>query len=90
MRLKQILKIPNFFLHLLSLASMLIFLCPDWSQISSVTDVRLSVQLLIVKQKDRSDMLFRQHLVEDKGLHGGASYMDFLCYVHREIRQLLT
>uniref|UniRef100_A0A672MJT4 Protein transport protein Sec24D-like n=1 Tax=Sinocyclocheilus grahami TaxID=75366 RepID=A0A672MJT4_SINGR len=46
--------------------------------------------LLIVKQKDRSEMLFRQHLVEDKGLHGGASYMDFLCYVHREIRQLLT
>uniref|UniRef100_A0A4W4E681 SEC24 homolog D, COPII coat complex component n=1 Tax=Electrophorus electricus TaxID=8005 RepID=A0A4W4E681_ELEEL len=49
-----------------------------------------STKMVIVKQKDRSEMLFRQHLVEDKGLYGGASYMDFLCYVHREIRQLLT
>lgn len=47
-------------------------------------------QLQIVRQKDRPEMLFRQFLVEDKGLHGGASYMDFLCYIHREVRQLLT
>ncbi|KAM8881843.1 protein transport protein Sec24D isoform 1-T1 [Synchiropus picturatus] len=49
-----------------------------------------SMKLQVVRQKDRPEMLFRQFLVEDKGLHGGASYMDFLCYVHREIRQLLT
>ncbi|XP_028284623.1 protein transport protein Sec24D isoform X1 [Parambassis ranga] len=49
-----------------------------------------SMKLHIVRQKDKPEMLFRQFLVEDKGLHGGASYMDFLCYVHREIRQLLT
>uniref|UniRef100_A0AAX7U156 SEC24 homolog D, COPII coat complex component n=1 Tax=Astatotilapia calliptera TaxID=8154 RepID=A0AAX7U156_ASTCA len=49
-----------------------------------------SMKLQIVRQKDKPEMLFRQFLVEDKGLHGGASYMDFLCYVHREIRQLLT
>ncbi|XP_067256107.1 protein transport protein Sec24D isoform X1 [Chanodichthys erythropterus] len=61
------------------------------SIISSISQQRAtSIKLLIVKQKDRAEMLFRQHLVEDKGLHGGASYMDFLCYVHREIRQLLT
>ncbi|XP_073691718.1 protein transport protein Sec24D isoform X2 [Garra rufa] len=61
------------------------------SIISSISQQRASsMKLLIVKQKDRSETLFRQHLVEDKGLHGGASYMDFLCYVHREIRQLLT
>uniref|UniRef100_A0A3Q3L240 SEC24 homolog D, COPII coat complex component n=1 Tax=Mastacembelus armatus TaxID=205130 RepID=A0A3Q3L240_9TELE len=42
------------------------------------------------RQKDKPEMLFRQFLVEDKGLHGSSSYMDFLCYVHREIRQLLT
>ncbi|XP_016303412.1 protein transport protein Sec24D-like [Sinocyclocheilus anshuiensis] len=61
------------------------------SIISSISQQRAtSMKLLIVKQKDQSEMLFRQHLVEDKGLHGGASYMDFLCYVHREIRQLLT
>ncbi|XP_072543878.1 protein transport protein Sec24D isoform X2 [Salminus brasiliensis] len=61
------------------------------SIISAITQQRPnSMKMVIVKQKDRSEMLFRQHLVEDKGLHGGASYMDFLCYVHREIRQLLT
>ncbi|KAG7496243.1 transport protein Sec24D [Solea senegalensis] len=49
-----------------------------------------SMKLLIVRQKDKPEMLFRQFLVEDKGLHGGASYMDFLCYVYREIQQLLT
>uniref|UniRef100_H3D180 SEC24 homolog D, COPII coat complex component n=1 Tax=Tetraodon nigroviridis TaxID=99883 RepID=H3D180_TETNG len=49
-----------------------------------------SMKLQIVRQKDRPEMLFRQFLVEDKGLHGGASYMDFLCYIHREVRQLLT
>uniref|UniRef100_A0A673GJ23 Protein transport protein Sec24D-like n=1 Tax=Sinocyclocheilus rhinocerous TaxID=307959 RepID=A0A673GJ23_9TELE len=55
------------------------------SIISSILQRRTtSMKLLIVKQKDRSEMLFRQHLVEDKGLHGGASYMDFLCYVHHE------
>uniref|UniRef100_A0A4W3GYC4 SEC24 homolog D, COPII coat complex component n=1 Tax=Callorhinchus milii TaxID=7868 RepID=A0A4W3GYC4_CALMI len=48
------------------------------------------LQLVIVKQKDKPDMIFRQFLVEDKGLYGGASYVDFLCYVHKEIRQLLT
>ncbi|KAK1175018.1 protein transport protein Sec24D-like [Acipenser oxyrinchus oxyrinchus] len=49
-----------------------------------------SMKLVIVKQKDKPEMIFRQFLVEDKGLYGGASYMDFLCYVHKEIRQLLT
>ncbi|KAM9835406.1 protein transport protein Sec24D isoform X2 [Syngnathus typhle] len=49
-----------------------------------------SMKLQIVRQKDRPEMMFRQFLVEDKGLHGGTSYMDFLCHVHREIRQLLT
>ncbi|XP_034532534.1 protein transport protein Sec24D isoform X2 [Notolabrus celidotus] len=49
-----------------------------------------SMKLQIVRQRDKPEMLFRQFLVEDKSLHGGASYMDFLTYVHREIRQLLT
>nr|XP_046236643.1 protein transport protein Sec24D [Scatophagus argus] len=61
------------------------------SVISSVTEKRPnSMKLQIVRQKDKPEMVFRQFLVEDKGLHGGASYMDFLCYVHREVRQLLT
>ncbi|XP_033839368.1 protein transport protein Sec24D [Periophthalmus magnuspinnatus] len=49
-----------------------------------------SMKLHIVRQKDKPEILFRQFLVEDKSVHGGASYMDFLCFVHREIRQLLT
>ncbi|KAM9329406.1 protein transport protein Sec24D [Gastrophryne carolinensis] len=49
-----------------------------------------SMKFVLVKQKDKSEMAFRQLLVEDKGLLGGASYMDFLCCVHKEIRQLLT
>lgn len=49
-----------------------------------------SMKLQIVRQRDKPEILLRQCLVEDKGLYGGASYMDFLCYVHREIRQLLT
>ncbi|XP_046904883.1 protein transport protein Sec24D [Hypomesus transpacificus] len=61
------------------------------AMISSLLQQRpTSMKLQIVRQKDRSELPFRQYLVEDKGLHGGASYMDFLCYVHREIRQLLT
>ncbi|XP_034020581.1 protein transport protein Sec24D [Thalassophryne amazonica] len=49
-----------------------------------------SMKLQIVRQRDKPEVLFRQFLVEDKGLYGGASYLDFLCYVHREIKQLLT
>uniref|UniRef100_A0A8C7H7M8 SEC24 homolog D, COPII coat complex component n=1 Tax=Oncorhynchus kisutch TaxID=8019 RepID=A0A8C7H7M8_ONCKI len=68
---------------------------PQSQKLRSIVDSLLdqrpsSMKLMIVKQKDRSEIMFRQHLVEDKGLHGGASYMDFLCYVHREIRQVLT
>ncbi|XP_027025074.1 protein transport protein Sec24D isoform X1 [Tachysurus fulvidraco] len=49
-----------------------------------------SMKMVVVKQKDRPEMLFRQLLVEDKGLHGGNSYLEFLCSVHREIRQVLS
>lgn len=49
-----------------------------------------SLKLLMVKQKSQQEALFRQYLVEDKSLLGGASYMEFLCFIHREIRQLLS
>lgn len=49
-----------------------------------------SMKLHVVRQKDKPEMVFRQFLVEDKGLYNGASYMDFLCHVYREVRQLLT
>ncbi|CAN2388912.1 Sec23/Sec24 beta-sandwich domain [Pristimantis euphronides] len=49
-----------------------------------------SMKLVLVKQKDKAEMAFRQLLVEDTGLLGGSSYMNFLCCVHKEIRQLLN
>ncbi|KAM8924376.1 protein transport protein Sec24C isoform 2-T2 [Pelodytes ibericus] len=48
------------------------------------------MKLLIVKQDDKLEMLFKNLLVEDKNLSGGASYVDFLCHMHKEIRQLLS
>ncbi|XP_068961003.1 protein transport protein Sec24D isoform X2 [Petaurus breviceps papuanus] len=49
-----------------------------------------SMKLTIVKQREQPEVVFRQFLVEDKGLYGGASYVDFLCCVHKEICQLLN
>ncbi|XP_053306347.1 protein transport protein Sec24C isoform X2 [Spea bombifrons] len=48
------------------------------------------MKLLVVKQDDKLEMLFKHLLVEDKNLNGGASYVDFLCHMHKEIRQLLS
>ncbi|KAJ6668807.1 hypothetical protein lerEdw1_012291 [Lerista edwardsae] len=49
-----------------------------------------SMKILIVKQREQAEMAFRQLLVEDKSVYGGASYVDFLCCVHKEICQLLN
>ncbi|XP_037062947.1 protein transport protein Sec24D isoform X4 [Peromyscus leucopus] len=49
-----------------------------------------SMKLIIVKQREPREMVFRQFLVEDKGLYGGSSYVDFLCCIHKEICQLLN
>ncbi|XP_006112671.2 protein transport protein Sec24D [Pelodiscus sinensis] len=49
-----------------------------------------TMKLQIVKQREQAEMLFRQYLVEDKSVYGGASYVDFLCCVHKEICQLLN
>eukprot|EP00074_Homo_sapiens_P094577 XP_016872456.1 protein transport protein Sec24C isoform X2 [Homo sapiens] len=48
------------------------------------------MKLTVVKQEDKMEMLFKHFLVEDKSLSGGASYVDFLCHMHKEIRQLLS
>ncbi|XP_069315254.1 protein transport protein Sec24D isoform X2 [Eulemur rufifrons] len=49
-----------------------------------------AMKLTIVKQREPPEAGFRQLLVEDKGPQGGASYVDFLCCVHKEICQLLN
>lgn len=49
-----------------------------------------TMKILIVKQREQPEMVFQQFLVEDKSIYGGASYVDFLCCVHKEICQLLS
>ncbi|XP_062269997.1 protein transport protein Sec24C isoform X2 [Platichthys flesus] len=48
------------------------------------------MKLMVVKQEDKAELIFRHFLVEDKSASGGASYVDFLCHMHKEIRQLLS
>ncbi|XP_078094614.1 protein transport protein Sec24C-like [Mustelus asterias] len=47
------------------------------------------LKLIIVKQADGSERQFRHFLVEDKSPSGGASYPDFLYYIHISIQQSL-
>ncbi|XP_051523293.1 protein transport protein Sec24C isoform X5 [Myxocyprinus asiaticus] len=48
------------------------------------------MKLMVVKQEDKLEMIFKHFLVEDKSNSGGASYVDFLCHMHKEIRQLMS
>uniref|UniRef100_A0A8C4R113 SEC24 homolog C, COPII coat complex component n=1 Tax=Eptatretus burgeri TaxID=7764 RepID=A0A8C4R113_EPTBU len=48
------------------------------------------MKLMVVKQKEKLEPLFKHFLVEDKSRNGGSSYVDFLCHMHKEIRQLLN
>ncbi|NXI44889.1 SC24C protein, partial [Galbula dea] len=68
---------------------------PFSKKVRSIIDMLQSqrsryMKLIIVKQEDKLEMLFKHFLVEDKSLSGGASYVDFLCHMHKEIRQLLS
>ncbi|KYQ47183.1 Protein transport protein Sec24C [Trachymyrmex zeteki] len=48
------------------------------------------VKLTIVRQHEKLEMVLRHFLVEDRGIDGSPSYVDFLCYMHKEIRTLLS
>ncbi|ESO85828.1 hypothetical protein LOTGIDRAFT_221280 [Lottia gigantea] len=48
------------------------------------------LKLTIVRQRDKLESWFNHFLVEDKGLNGSASYVDFLCHIHKEIRNILS
>ncbi|KAL3875828.1 hypothetical protein ACJMK2_033741 [Sinanodonta woodiana] len=48
------------------------------------------MKLTVVRQRDNLEPWFNHFLVEDKGLAGSASYVDFLCHIHKEIRNLLN
>lgn len=47
-------------------------------------------QLTIVRQREKLEPVFKHFLVEDRGTDGSASYVDFLCHMHKEIRNLLS
>ena len=50
------------------------------------------MRLVLVRQREKLDMLFRHYLCEDRSGSSGAeafSYVDFLCHMHKEIRALL-
>jgi len=48
------------------------------------------MKLVIIRQRDKLEPWFKHFLVEDRGLGGSASYVDFLCHMHKEIRSLLS
>lgn len=51
----------------------------------------LSPQLTVVRQRDKLEGWFKHFLVEDKGVNPVAhSYVDFLCQMHKEIRNLMN
>lgn len=59
--------------------------------ISKVQDERQRfMRLVIVRQRDKLDLVFKHFLVEDKGSDNSPSYVDYLCHLHKEIRSLLS
>ena len=46
----------------------------------------------MTKQKDKSEVFFRRLLKEDKGAGQweGITYIEFLCQIHREIKDILS
>ncbi|KAJ1352234.1 Protein transport protein Sec24C [Parelaphostrongylus tenuis] len=47
-------------------------------------------KLFIVREKDALEPWMKKFLVEDRSGPNVMSYVDFLCYIHREIRNLLA
>ncbi|XP_046852645.1 protein transport protein Sec24D-like isoform X2 [Xenia sp. Carnegie-2017] len=49
------------------------------------------MKISIVRQRDKMEPWFKHYLVEDKGLSASCqSYVDFLCVMHKEVRNLLN
>ncbi|CAG9133775.1 unnamed protein product [Plutella xylostella] len=46
-------------------------------------------KLTIMRQHDKLEVVLRHFLVEDRGVDGRVSYVDYLCHIHKEIRALL-
>ncbi|XP_053619272.1 protein transport protein Sec24C isoform X1 [Plodia interpunctella] len=50
---------------------------------------RSAMRLTLMRQHDKLETVLRHFLVEDRGVDGSASYVDFLCHIHKEVRALL-
>ena len=63
-----------------------------WSHVLYFIYIHFSFQLIVTKQKDKSEVFFRRLLKEDKGAGQweGVTYIEFLCQVHREIKEILS
>ena len=48
------------------------------------------MKLTIIRQRDKLEPWFNHFMAEDKGTNGSSSYVDFLCHIHKEIRNLLN
>lgn len=46
------------------------------------------LQLMLVKQRDKLENVMRNFLVEDRGMNGSTGYVEFLCHIHKEIRNV--
>jgi protein transport protein SEC24 len=49
-----------------------------------------TMRLAIIRQKDKIETVMRHFLVEDHGIDNSPSYVEFLCHMHKEIRNLLS
>jgi len=47
------------------------------------------MRIALVRQRDKLEAVLRHFLIED-GANGSESYVDFLCFMHKEIRSLLS
>lgn len=56
---------------------------------SSYFSLSRHLKLQIVRQREKLEIMFRHYLVEDRTGNDSYSYVDFLCHMHKEIRQLL-
>lgn len=48
------------------------------------------VQVILVRPRDKFESIFRHFLIEDRGTNGAPSYVDYLRYLHQEIRSLMS
>lgn len=48
------------------------------------------VQVTLVRSRDKLENVLRHYLIEDRSGNGMASYVDYLCHLHKEIRALLS